>query len=389
MKEQNNNTDIRGMENDEEVDIMALLKRFYEKRKFIIKTVVVFFVLGFLSAISSRNRYTADCIFVPQVSSKGGLKGSLSSLASLAGFNLNNMGGNETSLSPMVYPKLLKNVDFQKDLMYSKFHFEGYDKPLSLYDYYTNPKNRKTSIRRIVFKYTFGLPGVILKAIRGEKQRKSVVSEDGKILRTLTNKEFLFVKSLSNKIVLDLDNKNGYFTLSVTMPEPVVAAEVAQRTFDLLQQYITEFKIEKAEDNLGFIQKRYDEAKKDSDEKQLKYAEFSDSNISISSATARIRKERLMSDYNLAASVTQGLAQQLEQAKIQVKEDTPILSAIKPVTVPVLKSGPHRMRILIVWIFFGFVFGCGLVLVFDWLKGQGINWPKKWKLPSEGVVSKR
>ena len=57
------------------------------------------------------------------------------------------------------------------------------------------------------------------------------------------------------------------------------------------------------------------------------------------------------------------LATQLEQAKINVKETTPILTVINPVTIPLQKSKPRRAMILFGWMFFGVVLGMGAVLV--------------------------
>ena len=68
--------------------------------------------------------------------------------------------------------------------------------------------------------------------------------------------------------------------------------------------------------------------------------------------------------YNVASSVYSELAKQLEQAKMQVKRDTPILTVIQPVTVPA-KPSNSRAKTLVIWTFLGFVLGCG------WVIGKG------------------
>ena len=57
------------------------------------------------------------------------------------------------------------------------------------------------------------------------------------------------------------------------------------------------------------------------------------------------------------------VAEQLEQAKISVKETTPILTIINPVTIPYKKSKPQRATILLAFTFLGAVAGMGLVMV--------------------------
>ncbi len=123
----------------------------------------------------------------------------------------------------------------------------------------------------------------------------------------------------------------------------------------------TEFKIKKANAQLIFIEGRCAEKRKDFERAQANLAAFRDRNKSVTSAVARTEEERLQSDYQLAFEVYSQLAQQLEQAQIKVKEDTPVFSIVKPVTVPIEKSKPNRPLILIIWTFLGVVFAIGWI----------------------------
>ena len=55
------------------------------------------------------------------------------------------------------------------------------------------------------------------------------------------------------------------------------------------------------------------------------------------------------------------MAKQLETQRIQVKEDTPVFTIIKPVSVPIERSKPNRPMILIIWTFLGGIIGVGMV----------------------------
>ena len=168
---------------------------------------------------------------------------------------------------------------------------------------------------------------------------------------------------LSNCIGITLDDENGYVTIYAKMPEPVAAAQLAQATLELLQKYITEFKIEKVKSNLDFVQERYDEAKRSFEDVQARRAKLRDANMNTSRYAARTELERLDAEYTLAQGVYTSLAQQVEQAKISVKETTPVLTVIKPVTVPYKKSKPQRVMILFAFTFLGVVAGAGSVLL--------------------------
>lgn len=158
------------------------------------------------------------------------------------------------------------------------------------------------------------------------------------------------------------------------MPEALPAAQLAQHTQKMLQQYITDFKVKKAKANLEFVQQRYDETKKQFEKAQDGLARFRDRNKNVATAMAQTELERLNSNYNLLSSVYTELAKQLEQAKIQVKEDTPVFTIIEPVSVPLEKSKPKRAMILIIWIFLGGIIGTGMVFGREYLQQFKERW---------------
>ena len=81
----------------------------------------------------------------------------------------------------------------------------------------------------------------------------------------------------------------------------------------------------------------------------------------MTTTRSQIEQERLQSKYMVANSIYSEMAKQLEQAKMQVKRDTPVLTIVQPVAVP-RKPSNSRAKTLIVWTFLGFVLGCGIVL---------------------------
>ena len=375
-----NNVDIN--REDQEIDLVELVKRLWKKRKFIIYVTAAFMVLGLMVALFSPKVFTASCLFVPQSSSKGP-SSSMLSLASLAGINLNQM--TSESLSPMVYPQVLSNVDFRKELMYSKIKFEEFEDPITILDYYTNEEYNKPSAMSYMMKYTIGLPFVILKAIRGEKDTLASIPE-GSGINSYTQEEYDCAKILDELLSLNINDKDGYIELSASMPEAGAAAELASITFDLLGKYVTKFKVEKAQATLDYVNARLEEAKSDFNEKQMAYASFRDANRNLMTATAQIKETKLRQEYDLANTIYSELARQKVQVELQVKEDTPVLSVVKPVVVPFERSKPKRSMILIAFTFLGGCIGCAAVFGLDFIRRQGSSWPKKWLLPEEETV---
>lgn len=363
---------------EEEIDLVELAVRLWAKRKLIIKIASVFVVLGLLVAIFSSKEYTASCTVVPQSGEKS-VGGSLAGLATMAGISLGNIGSGET-LSPKVYSKVMDNMNLQKELINTTVNFEDIEEPVTLLDYYTNEKYSKPSVMGTIMKYTIGLPGVIINAIKGEPVEDTLSSTNTANLVTLTKEELKCIKILKAQTSLTVNDKEGYVTISASMPEALVAAQVAERIMYLLQKYVTEFKIEKAAANYTFIKQQYDEAWEQYKEKQEEYAKFRDANRSITTALAATKEEHIKNEYNLAYSLYSELAKQKVQAEIKVKEDTPILTVVEPVIVPQERSKPKRSMILVAFTFLGCAIACGTVFALDFLKKNfDIKYLKDWE----------
>ena len=190
-------------------------------------------------------------------------------------------------------------------------------------------------------------------------------------------------KILNDKISMNLNEKDGYITITVYMPEPLAAAQLAFKVQMLLQQYVTDFKIEKVKANLDFVEGRYQEAKHQYEVKQEELALFEDANRNPSTSVARAAQARLTNEYTLLFGVYNELAKQREQAYIKVKETTPVFTVVEPVTIPAERSKPKRGLICIAFTFLGGFIGIGLVLILPFLaQVSGCKRLKGW-LPEE------
>ena len=349
---------------DNQADLVELIQRMWINKRLIIIVTSVFVVLGLLVALFSPKEYTSACDVVPQASDSSAMS-RMGSLAALAGINLDQMQ-NVKTLSPLVYKNIMESTTFRKELMQTPLNFKEIDHPISFYEYCTNEEYNKPSIGEYIIKYTVGLPFVILKAIRGEQPSPDygALNQSGdSSIETVTKEEYECLKALDDCITLRLDDKKGYVTISANMPEAVAAAQMAQATLELLQRYITEFKIEKVQSNLDFVQERYNEAKSNFEDIQSRRAKFRDANMNTTRYSAHAELEKLDAEYSLAMNLYSELASQLERAKISVKETMPVLTVITPVTVPFKKSKPKRVVILFAYTFFGVLAGAGSVLV--------------------------
>lgn len=361
-----NKQNLQPVEEDT-IDLVEILQKLWIKRKLILIITGSFMVLGLLVALLTPNQYTASCTLVPQTGERR-TGSSLSGLAAMAGISLGDMTSGEV-LSPNVYPNIIKNVSFQKELLHARYTFPDVPEPISYYDYATDKQYQKFNLLGAVKKYTIGLPGVIIGAIRGEpKEEDTANGTIQESIPRLTHTEQKVAKGLYEAFSLNLNEKQGYVQLSTTIRDPHLAAQITLKGQQLLQKYLTEFKLQKVRANLEFVEGSYQEAKANFEAKQEELARFRDANVNLTSAMARTREEKLQSEYTLLLGVYTELAKQKEQAKIAVTETTPILTVIEPVVVPVEKSGPSRVRMLIIYTFLGLIVGVGWVLGVPYVK---------------------
>lgn len=360
---------------EQEIDIIELLHKIWDGRKIVIKTSIIFIIIGLIIAITSPKEYTSTTIVVPQTEDgSSSMKGGLSGLASMAGINLSAVGG--TTLSPELYPQIVSSIPFQLELMETKLNYEGIDHPVSLMEYYKN-YTKGFSLTGTILKYTLGLPGVIIKAIKGDENENIKTYNNDKSPIQLNKDQEDLQKILENIVSINVNNKEGYITISCKQPEALPSAQLTRHCKDLLQKYVTNFRIEKAKINLDFIQKRYNELKKEYETVQTELAEFRDRNQNVSTAIAQTELERINNKYQLAYNVYSNISEQLEQARIQVKKDTPVFTTIQPASVPAKRSKPKRAIILFIWTFLGIIAGCAIVIGRDYMVTFKEEWDKK------------
>jgi len=357
-------TQCTGENVSDEIDLKDIIRQLWMKRRFILITTGVFFLLGIFIALTSPVSYSASSTIVPQSSQRN--TGNLGGLASMMGVNLASSMTGET-LSPTVYPNIVKSVPFCREIMQMPIPVKKSSTPITLYEYYNYKQYQQKNLLNAIKKYTIGLPGVILSSIHKNtsNEEAAVAYTDtisGEVL-SLTSKERKAISLIQQNILFESNSRDGYIKLGYSFAEPEAAAAIADHLFKTLEKYVKDYKAQKQQDNLLFVESNYSEARKDFLQKQTNLAAFQDANRGLVSAMARTTERRLSSEYDIAFTVYNELAKQLEQAKLSVKESTPVLTIIDPVVVPQQRSAPRRSMIIAVFLFLGLIVSMGWVLI--------------------------
>lgn len=344
-------TEQKDILKEDEIDMIELVRSIWAGRKLILKITSIFIVLGLIIAFTSKIEYSASCKLLPE--SQEGTKsslGGLGSLAGLAGINLDLATGG--SLSPELYPEIINSLPNQLEIINDTLDFESKELHISSFDYFKNYE--KPSLLGYIAKYTLELP-ITIKSWFSSNE-KNITLQSSNIYR-LKKEEWNLIEAFKERINIDIDSKSGLINIRVEMPDPLAAAQLTNIVVQLMTEKVIEYKIEKVKNNLDFIQNAHKHAETKFLETQKKLAFATDRNKHINSASANIELQTLQNQYNLAFEVYKGLASQFEQAKIKLKEETPVFTMLEPVRVPESKSKPRRVLILMAFCIIGVIVG--------------------------------
>ncbi len=325
----------------DEIDVMDIFRPIWFKKKFILKVSFLFAVVGLLISFISEKTFVSEVAFIPQSSSDtGGLGGQLGGLANLAGFELGSENSGD-EFPPSLYPKLLENVDFQMKVLESQLYLSDWEDSLSYKDYYL--QKYKPSLISRIGDYTLGLPFKLIDAIKGKPEAELASSTSMQPFKRLSKLEKELLGTFFSQVSVNPDREQGYVTVSMSMSDPFLAAQMTNHVRKLINDYLVDYKTQKAQQELNFIENNFREKKSEFQIAQNKLSVFKDRNLGLSTVSAQNELRLLEGEYDIALQVYTNLATKLEEAKLNLSKNTPLLTIIKPVTVPLKRSGPRTV----------------------------------------------
>lgn len=356
-------------DHNDEIELKDLIVLLWRKRKFISIVTGVFLLLGIFIAFTSPVQYTAQSVILPQ-SGRQSSAGNLGNLASIVGVNMGTTVMTEGNISIAIYPQILNSLPFVREIMETPITVEKSNgKEITLYKYYTHKEYKKADVLAVVKKYTIGLPSILVSALRPSQKAQEVTvhtttpAMDSTSILKISRQEQAVYNAIKNSIQYEFNTKEGVIKLGYTFPEPIAAASISEQLHKSLEKYVVNYKTEKVQENLAFVEQSYEEARKDFLRKQSDLAAFQDSNRGLITATGRATETRLRGEYDIAFTIYNELAKQREQAQLSVKEEKPVLTIVNPVVVPLKESAPNKTKILVVFLLLGLIVSMGWVLV--------------------------
>lgn len=348
----------------EEIDLMELFRKLLRNWKLIFKWCGVAAVIGLVVGFSIPKEYTVSSSLAPEVVNR--TSGSLNSLASLAGINLNNVSTAD-AVYPDLYPDIVSSTPFVVEFfsMPVSFEHKGETVDTDLYDY------MKNYTRSPWWSYVVQAPFKALGWFMGLFREKTEPVEGYAAVDpgALTLEQEKIADAIRNCMSISVDSKTSVISASVTAQDPGVATKLSETLIEKLQEYVTAYRTEKSRKDMEYYQQLYDEAREVYYDSQQKYASYVDANQGVVRQSVLIEQERLRSEMELNNSLYTTCAQQLQMAKAKVQMETPVFAVITPPTVPLEPSKPSKMMTLIAFVFLGGVISCVWVLWGrDWVR---------------------
>lgn len=339
---------------ENEIDLLELAQKLWQNRRQMLIWTAVAAVIGVIVAFSIPKEYATVVKLAPESSGAKTGGGGLGALASMAGISVGSASGAD-AVYPQLYPDVVHSVPFATSL----FNVEVVSEKDGATYTVSQFLDEETSVPwwTTLMSLPSRIPGWF-KSGSDEGESEHVTDNF-----RLTAHETGLVGRLNSRITANVDQKTNVVTISVEMQDPRVAAILADTVVKRLQEYVTDYRTNKARKDLQYAEKLNAEAQQDYYKAQQQLADFIDRNQNIATRAAQINQDRLENEASLAFNLYNMTSQQVQTAKAKVQETTPVYAVITPSTVNIRPVSPKKGLIIGAFAFLGFV-ACGTWILF-------------------------
>lgn len=329
---ENNNSNI--------IDLREIIKRLWDNKMVFIKVLPIVFVLSCVYIVSIPRTYSTDAKLAPEMGNAIN-GGTLGSIASAFGFDFGDMQTTD-AITPLLYPDLMEDNAFATKLFAIKVENNKGDIKSTYYEYlkkyqkYPWWKSSISWIRRLF-----------------EKNQPVANKEFNPY--ALTKKDNDIVNKIRKNVKLSVDKKSGVITLNTQDQDPRICKTLADSIMGILQEFITEYRTNKARADLAYYKRITAEAKHEYEKARQRYGSYSDANTDVILESVRAKRNDLENDMQLKYNTYTTLNNQLQAAKAKVQERTPVFTMLKGATIPIRPSAPKRMLFVLEMLILSFL----------------------------------
>ncbi len=298
------------------------------KKKLIFINLAVIILASAFLIFFVKNYYKSTVTILPDYGNKESSISQLSGLASLAGISV---GQNSHT---QIYQNLINSEVVLRPVIYSEYATEKYPDSVNLITYFK-------------IKPDEDLPPAL-------RKRKIFLEA---------------FKQLQGDVATNIDRTTQILTVTVKMPEPQLSADVVNKAVMSLNHYVQTQRKSYASDQEKYIEKRIGQVKDSLNFAENALMKFNEQNrIIMQSPLLQLQQERLTRNVDILTGVYLELRKQLELAKIDEINDTPVVNVRDYAQDPVYKAGPRRSVYLIIIFLLSVVISCSYYMFNDNIK---------------------
>ena len=340
-------TPVENQDDEQEIDLLELAMKLWNQKKKICIWCFVGAILGLVVAFSIPREYTTDVKLAPEIGSNQRAGGSLGAMAAMVGLGSGVQAGGD-AVNPTLYPDVVSSVPFLVGLFNVPVEDIDGERKVTLREYV------EEDLKSPWWSAIIGLPFKLIGLLTSSDDEEADPNKPTDTFQ-LTKPEDEVVKSLEKRITASVDTKTSVITISVMMQDPLISATIADTVVNRLQEYITDYRTNKARKDLEYAELLNKEAQDNYYKAQQKYADYLDRNNGLIIHSAMTTRERLQNEATLAFNLYNQTAQQVQLAKAKVQENTPVYATVSPASVPIKPTSPRKALILVGFVFLAFV----------------------------------
>lgn len=325
-----------------EFDLKTLWSVITSKRKLLVRNCILGGIAAIIIAFSIPKEYSSETILAAEIKNETGIGGKMSSLAALAGFNLES---GVDAIGPDLYPKVVSSNKFIVDILQS---------PVTSKD----GKFRDTYINYLEHGCKspwWSFPMVLLKkaiqAIKGSDKTPNVKINP----ECLSATEEGLVKSVRALIICQTDDEDGTISIKARAQDPKIAKTLVDSTISKLQNFITHYRTNKARIDLNYYQRLEVEALHKYQKAQQEYASYNDSHYGINLQKFINKRDALENEMQMAFTAYSQVKQQVQLANAKIQERTPAFTIVEAASISAKADSPRKLLILFAMVFLSFM----------------------------------
>jgi uncharacterized protein involved in exopolysaccharide biosynthesis len=270
--------------------------------------------------------FVSTAAFAPEVRSATSLPSGLATLATQFGVGLQG----QATQSPAFYVTVLRTRQLAEQVLLSRF-----------------PDPRSPTGRD-------SIQLLALMAVPGATHAESVAVGVKRLLRTVST---------------SVDARSGVVRLSVESRWPSLAAQIATRLVENVNQFNATQRQSQARERRIFVQNRVAEFEGKLEGAEMQLRRFYETNRSWQqSPQLALEEQRLRRDIDLVRDIFVTLQREYELARIEEVNDTPVLTIVDPAVPAVRKSRPQRAKTGVAVLVVGVLIGVFAAFVADYLE---------------------